>query len=172
MSTVYSGTSYPSSTVYNRAMNPRLVIITDIKSKYSTMASGRYTLQQEPPLYSDDVPLHPLNTTGLEVGYTDNIVTVHDVTYRQVTACCMLCSILNYLCCPFLGIPALIFAILGTEAEKRGELEAAKSHAFHLKIFNIIYAVGCTICLVITGVVCIIFVCLLIARRITFSSYG
>ena len=35
-------------------------------------------------------------------------------------------------------MPALIFAILGTEAEKRGELEAAKSHAFHAKIFNII----------------------------------
>ena len=136
------------------------------------MASGRYTPLQEPPLYSDDVPLHPLNTTGLEVGYTGNIVTVHDVTYRQITACCMLCSILNYLCvcCPCLGIPALIFAILGTEAEKRGELEAAKSHAFHLKIFNIIYAVGCTICLVITGVVCIICVCLLIAGSISSSG--
>ena len=119
------------------------------------MTSGHYTPVQEPPLYADDIPLYPRNTVDIEAAHTQSTVTVHDVTNRQITACCMLCSILNYLCCPFLGIPALIFAILGTEADKRGELEAAKSHAFHTKIFNIIYAVKCITCLVITGIVCI-----------------
>ncbi|KAI6650575.1 hypothetical protein LOD99_7625 [Oopsacas minuta] len=89
------------------------------------------------PSCSGKTPLLP-RVTGLDPNYTQ---TVHDVTHRQVTTCCMLCSILNYICCPFLGIPALIFAILGTEAEKRREFHAASSHAFFSKIFNIIGAV-------------------------------
>ena len=125
------------------------------------MTSVHFTSLQEPPHYSDDILFFPRNTTDVEVGYTHSTVTVHDVTQSKITACCLLCSMLNYMCCPFLGIPALIFAILGTEAEKRGELEAAKSHAFHNKIFNIIYAIKCITCLVITGVaICIIVVIL------------
>ena len=91
--------------------------------------TGRYTPTAEPDDYTPITALYPqINETR----------TVRNLSQSKITACCMLCSILNYLCCPFLGIPALIFAILGTEAEKRGELEAAKSHAFHTKIFNII----------------------------------
>ena len=50
----------------------------------------------------------------------------------------MIVSVLNFICCPLCGIPALIFAILGQDAEKRREIEAAKSHAYHAKIFNIV----------------------------------
>ena len=91
--------------------------------------TGRYTPIEE---VNDCTPI-----TALYPQITETR-TVHNLSQSKISACCMLCSILNYLCCPFLGIPALIFAILGTEAEKRGELEAAKSHAFHTKIFNII----------------------------------
>ncbi|KAI6650573.1 hypothetical protein LOD99_7623 [Oopsacas minuta] len=108
------------------------------------MTSGQYTPLEQVPSYSDELPLHPQTTVTHET-----TVTVHDVTHRQVSAFCLLCSILNYLCCPCLGIPALIFAILGIEAEKRGELEAAKSHSFYLKVFNIIYAVKVVISLIL-----------------------
>ena len=91
--------------------------------------TGRYTPTEDQNEYTPITALYPQITETR---------TVHDLSQSKITACCLLCSILNYLCCPFLGIPALIFAILGTEAEKRGELEAAKSHAFHTKIFNII----------------------------------
>ena len=96
-----------------------------------------YNRLQGVPPYSE--ALHPQGIINLESNYNQgSIVTVHDLSRKQVTAGCLLCSILNYICCPWLGIPALIFAILGLEAEKRQEIEAAKSHAFHLKIFNII----------------------------------
>ncbi|KAI6650574.1 hypothetical protein LOD99_7624 [Oopsacas minuta] len=118
------------------------------------MTTGQYTPIQELPTNHDEIPLHPLNT---ESSSSHKIATVHDVTDEQVTALCLLCSILNYLCCPFLGIPALIFAIMGIEAEKRGEFEAAKSHAFHLKIFNIIYAVKLIIFLIFSSLCCLLF---------------
>ena len=135
------------------------------------MTHGTYTPLQELPNYSDDTPLHPQSTVELEARYQQRTTVVHDVTQRQITSCCLICSILNYLCCPFLGIPALIFAILGTEAEKRGELEAAKSHAFHNKIFNIIYATKCTTCSVITGVICMIFVFMTVGSVSASSQY-
>ena len=130
------------------------------------MTHGTYTPLQELPNYSDEIPLHPQSTVELEARNQQRTTVVHDVTQRKITACCLICSILNYLCCPCLGIPALIFAILGTEAEKRGELEAAKSHAFHNKIFNILYAVVCPLCTIFQVVLCIIIIyyCILIAN--------
>ena len=89
------------------------------------MTTAGYTPIQDIPTYSEQ--------TGER-----SSIPVHDLSRKQVTACCLLCSILNYICCPVLGIPALVFAILGLGAEKRQEIEAAKSHAFHLKVFNII----------------------------------
>ena len=68
-------------------------------------------------------------------------MTIHhhaDISRTQLGACWFILSILNFICCPQFGIPALIFAILGQEAEKRREVEIAKSHGFHAKIFNII----------------------------------
>ena len=119
------------------------------------MASYHYTPLRELPTCSDDTSLSsPQEIVELEaISHPQSNLTVRGITNRRVTACCMLCSILNYLCvcCPCLGIPALIFAILGTEAEKRGDLKAAKSHAFHLKIFNIIYAVECICCMITTS---------------------
>ena len=134
------------------------------------MTHGTYIPLQELPNYSDDTPLHPQRTVELEARYQQRTTVVHDVTQRQITSCCLICSILNYLCCPYLGIPALIFAILGTEAGKRGELEAAKSHAFHNKIFNIIYATKCITCSVITGVICMIFVFTAVIGSVSASS--
>ena len=99
------------------------------------MTTGQYIPLPEIPAYSEGT-----RAVNLESNFNQRpSITVHDLSRKQVTACCLLCSILNYICCPVLGIPALIFAILGLEAEKRQEIEAAKSHAFHLKVFNIIY---------------------------------
>ena len=104
------------------------------------MTTGQYTPLQDIPAYSEDTALRPHSIVNLESNFSQrSSITVHDLSRKQVTACCLLCSILNYICCPVLGIPALIFAILGLEAEKKQEIEAAKSHAFHLKVFNIIY---------------------------------
>ena len=104
------------------------------------MTTGQYTPLQDIPAYSEDTALRPHSIVNLESNFSQrSSITVHDLSRKQVTACCLLCSIFNYICCPVLGIPALIFAILGLEAEKKQEIEAAKSHAFHLKLFNIIY---------------------------------
>ncbi|KAI6650572.1 hypothetical protein LOD99_7622 [Oopsacas minuta] len=100
------------------------------------MTTRTYNALYEVASHTDDTPFKAQSNSNLQ-----SPLNVHNFTNRQVTACCMLCSILNYICCPLLGIPALIFAILGTEADKREDVEAAKSHAFHLKIFNIIYTV-------------------------------
>ena len=114
-----------------------------------------YNRLQGVPPYSE--ALHPQGIINLESNYNQgSIVTVHDLSRKQVTAGCLLCSILNYICCPWLGIPALIFAILGLEAEKRQEIEAAKSHAFHLKIFNIIYVVKIIICVILITCISVI----------------
>ena len=114
-----------------------------------------YNRLQGVPPYSE--ALHPQGIINLESNYNQgSIVTVHDLSRKQVTAGCLLCSILNYICCPWLGIPALIFAILGLEAEKRQEIEVAKSHAFHLKIFNIIYVVKIIICVILITCISVI----------------
>ena len=116
------------------------------------MTTGQYTPLQDIPAYSEDTALRPHSIVNLESNFSQRpSITVHDLSRKQVTACCLLCSILNYICCPVLGIPALIFAILGLEAEKRQEIEAAKSHAFHLKVFNIIFMVKLIIGLVLFG---------------------
>uniref|UniRef100_UPI003980DABA hypothetical protein n=1 Tax=Salmonella sp. s51228 TaxID=3159652 RepID=UPI003980DABA len=64
----------------------------------------------------------------------------------------------NYLCCPRLGIPALIFAILGHESDKRNEYEAAKSHAYYTKIFNLLYCFFIWICCFACIVMIVLFV--------------
>ena len=116
------------------------------------MTTGQYTPLQDIPAYSEDTALRPHSIVNLESNFSQRpSITVHDLSRKQVTACCLLCSILNYICCPVLGIPALIFAILGLEAEKRQEIEAAKSHAFHLKVFNIIFIVKLIIGFVLFG---------------------
>ena len=137
------------------------------------MTTGQYTPLQEIPDYSENPALHPHGIVNLESNLNQrSSIAVHDLSRKQVTAGCLLCSILNYICCPWLGIPALIFAILGLEAEKRQEIEAAKSHAFHLKIFNIIYAVKCAIGL-LASCVCftiLIVVWVVVANAVTNGS--
>ena len=55
---------------------------------------------------------------------------------RELNRCCILISLLNFLCCWWCGIPALIFAILGVESEKRGEVMAARTHGRYMNLFN------------------------------------
>ena len=96
-----------------------------------------------PKEVNESSPLTPLHPRG----------SVHptDLYRTQVSAFCMICAVYNFICCPRLGIPALIFVILGKEAEKRRDIEAAKSHAYHAKIFNIISSILNVIYLLITG---------------------
>ena len=79
-----------------------------------------------------------------------------DISRTQVGACCLVLSILNFIFCPQFGIPALIFAILGQEAEKRREVEIAKSHGFHAKLFNIIALVLFIILVVLVIIVIVL----------------
>ena len=130
------------------------------------MTTGQYTPLLDTPAYSEDTALRPQSIVNLESNFSQrSSITVHDLSRKQVTACCLLCSILNYICCPVLGIPALIFAILGLEAEKRQEIEEAKSHAFHLKVFNIIFIVKLIIGLVLFGACVLISIITPIAIR-------
>ncbi|KAI6660796.1 hypothetical protein LOD99_10193 [Oopsacas minuta] len=111
------------------------------------------------PLTTIDIEAqsYPSSSNNLEANNPEQVsIPVQDVSRTQLSACCLLLSICNYICCPFLGIPALIFAILGHEAWKREEIEAAKSHVFHTKIFNIIYLTISTISAIITTIVIIL----------------
>ena len=115
----------------------------------------------------DRQPLElPVYESQLECGTSPSLqrrgeYTLHaDISRTQVGAFTMCCAIYNFIFCPRLGIPALIFAILGKEAEKRNAIEEAKSHAYHSKIFNIIaifikifYLVACVTSVIIFIVV-------------------
>ena len=99
---------------------------------------SKYQPLQEMP-YTDSPPQIPPVT--LEPNYQRVTINTHDISRTQVGPCCMCCAVCNYIWCPRLGIPALIFAILGQEADKRRDFEAAKSHAYHAKVFNIIWLI-------------------------------
>ena len=97
--------------------------------------------------YDENSQVSPFQPrTSMDIHHTD-------LSRTQVSAFCMICAVYNFICCPRLGIPALIFAILGKEAEKRRDIEAAKSHAYHAKIFNIISSILNLIYLLITGLI-------------------
>ena len=72
-----------------------------------------------------------------------------DLPRPQVSALCIICAICNFIFWPQLGIPAIIFVILGKEAEKRRDLAAAKSHAYQANIFNTIFVIACVVGLLI-----------------------
>ena len=106
------------------------------ETRTGEMESGKYQ-----PLDTAPYSAYP-ETIRLESALPQQRVTIQnfDISRTQVGICCMCCAIFNYLCCPRLGIPALIFAILGQEADKRRDVEAAKSHAYYAKVFNVIWA--------------------------------
>ena len=110
------------------------------------MTTAGYTPIQEIPTYSEQ--------TGER-----SSIPVHDLSRKQVTACCLLCSILNCICCRVLCsiLNYICCRILGLEAEKRQDTEAAKSHAFHLNVFNRICKSKSMICFV-AGVLLIVVV--------------
>ena len=113
---------------------------------YSGIASNRYIEpgEMESGKYQplDTAPYTPYpDNIRLEAAHPQRVtVQTYDVSQDQVGLGCMCCAVCNYLWCPRLGIPALIFAILGQEADKRRDVEAAKSHAYHAKVFNVIWA--------------------------------
>ena len=92
----------------------------------------------------------------------------------------MIVSVLNFIFCPLCGIPALIFAIIGQDAEKRREIEAAKSHAYHAKIFNIVGLIFFIIHSALTSLSCVGFILFVAnvydgyeaANRISQNYYG
>ena len=96
------------------------------------------------------VPLAPhteMNITNINIAY-----------FREIHACCIVISVLNFLCCAWCGIPAVIFTILGIEADTRRDKAFAQRHRLYMFIFNI---VGC-----------ILFWIFLVAQVIFYGAYG
>ena len=119
------------------------------------MTSTEYRRMEEdnlPPQYeftreSETPLLHPPTETHHPVGqgYT-----------RELNRCCVCFTILNFICLPWCGIPALIFTILGLEAEKKNARTTARTHSRYMSFFN---RMGCTC---ITLLILLYLVCSLI----------
>ena len=83
------------------------------------------------------------------IPYTPEGVERETRTYqRELNRCCVAISVLNFLCCWWCGIPALIFAILGLDAEKKGDTLTARAHGYRMRIFNLLGY--CTLVIAIT----------------------
>ena len=57
---------------------------------------------------------------------------------KEIHACCIVISALNFICCSWMGIPALIFTILGREADTKRDKASAERHRLYMSIFNTI----------------------------------
>ena len=95
------------------------------------------------------VPAYESGALTYEVNLEAQMATVQAVPERlqinavyinEIHACCIIASVLNFICCSCFGIPALIFTILGVEADTRRDKEIAQRHRLYMFIFNI---VGC-----------------------------
>ena len=89
--------------------------------------------REAPPIYREEP--HSAATT-----HTDPHHTIASDNGDTVNFCCIILSIFNFVCFPWCGIPAIIFTILGIEAERKGEQREAHNYVKYLAIFNI---VGC-----------------------------
>ena len=97
-------------------------------------------LETELPEYDDG------NGNNLEMG-TEPIQPIQPIPnlvyFNRINCCCIVVSALNFIFCSMFGIPSLIFTILGIEADKKRDFEAADTHKQYMYIFNII---GCVLC--------------------------
>ena len=103
-------------------------------SVYSTLEEGAPAY--ESTKYGDNLEAQmvPLASPATAVNLTDDSVTY----LREIHACCIVISVLNFLCCVWCGIPALIFTILGIEADTRKDKAFAQRHRLYMFIFNIV----------------------------------
>ena len=104
------------------------------------------------PQYNDTT-----NTRAPEsqyIPYTPQRVENASRSYqREINRGCIVISLLNFLCCWWCGIPALIFAILGLEAEKKGETMKARNYGSYVSLFNkfgCVYFICFTFCFIFT----------------------
>ena len=94
-------------------------------------------LETELPKYEDG------NGSNLEMGTEPRQPIPSLVYFNRINCCCIIVSALNFIFCSMFGIPSLIFTILGIEADKKRDFEAADTHKHYMYIFNII---GCVLC--------------------------
>ena len=90
-----------------------------------------------------DVPLPEYqdgNGSNLEMGTEPRQPIPSPVYSNRISCCCIVVSVLNFIFCSMLGIPSLIFTILGIEADKKRDFKTADRHRHYMYIFNI---VGC-----------------------------
>ena len=57
---------------------------------------------------------------------------------QELSQLCICVSILNFICFPLCGIPALIFTVFGFEADKVGDKLEGRKHAKYVTIFNLL----------------------------------
>ena len=104
------------------------------------MASTNYKRlddNEQPPQYEyrteAETPLfNPAQRPAtVELGYT-----------RELNRCCVCISFLNFMICSWCGVPALIFTILGLEAERKRERGDARIHSRYMILFN---KLGCIV---------------------------
>ena len=104
--------------------------------------SAYQKLDERVPAYESGAPTYEVNLEAqmATVQAVPERLQINVVYINEIHACCIIVSVLNFICCSCFGIPALIFTILGVEADTRREKEIAQRHRLYMFIFNII---GC-----------------------------
>ena len=74
---------------------------------------------------------------------------------KEIHGFCIVISALNFICCSWMGTPALIFTILGIEADNRRDKASAGRHGLYVFIFNII---GGILFGIVAGILIIIYI--------------
>ena len=88
--------------------------------------------------------------------------------YTELNRCCVYISMLNFLCCAWCGIPALIFTILGLEAEKKNARANARFHAHYMSLFN---RMGCVCFFLTVFLHFLVYFIVRLSRQEYYSSY-
>ena len=94
-------------------------------------------LEQRLPTYQEREPTNGISLEARPRPIQTEIV-IPVLYVKEIHGFCIVISALNFICCSWMGIPALIFTILGIEADTRRDRASAERHRLYMFIFNII----------------------------------
>ena len=118
-------------------------------------------IDERVPAYENRAPTYELRAPTDEVNLEAQMqpqprrteIVIPVLYVKEIHACCIVISALNFICCSWMGIPALIFTILGIEADTKRDKASAERHRLYMFIFNLI---GCILFGIIMSIYVII----------------
>ena len=119
--------------------------------------SAYQKIDESVPAYGNRAPTYELRAPTDEVNLEAQMqpqprrteIVIPVLYVKEIHACCIVISALNFICCSWMGIPALIFTILGIEADTRRDRASAERHRLYMFIFNLI---GCILFVTIMSI--------------------